>query len=435
MVLSAIQDVIIDSASMNLVSKVESGPVVLIIGKVWPEPGSSAAGIRMMQLIGLLQKGGYRITFATTAGESDYNGINEDSAVQAVKIQLNDPAFDKFVSKLQPSIVIFDRFMSEEQFGWRVAEQCPDTMRILNTEDLHSLRFARESAWKSGEEFKPESMFDHEITKREIASICRSDLSLIISEAEMKLLLSTFPVESSQLHYLPFLFETVKTDTRKSLPGFDQREGFSTIGNFMHEPNRNSVRFLKEKIWPLIRKQLPEAELSVYGAYPAQKDLELHAPDHGFNVKGRVEDAKDALSASRVLLAPLRFGAGLKGKLFDAMQTGTPSVTTSIGAEGIGPAVKWGGFVSDDPEQFAEMAVKLVRNESEWMIAQEKGFQILDDRFNCTKFSGKFLDCLDELSTNLQAHRKYLFTGSMLMHHTMASHRYMSKWIEEKQKK
>ena len=434
LVLLAIRVDSIDPANMSKFEKPESGSTVLILGKVWPEPGSSAAGTRMIQLIRLLLKNGFKVTFATTAGDSDYNALNQLPEVNTVEIRLNDPSFDTFISDLQPSVVIFDRFMTEEQFGWRVAEQCPDTIRILNTEDLHSLRFSRESAWESEMDFKPELMFDHEITKREIASICRSDLSLIISEAEMNLLLNHFPVEPTQLHYLPFLFDPLNPEFIDSLPGFEQREGFSTIGNFLHKPNRNSVRFLKNEIWPLIRNQLHNANLYVYGAYPAQQDLELHAPDEGFHIMGRVEDAKQAISATKVLLAPLKFGAGLKGKLFDAMQAGTPSVTTSIGAEGIASEEEWCGFVTDNPVEFAEWAVQLVRCQSDWATAQKKGFQILNDRFECNKFTENLLTRLMELQLDLKAHRKKLFTGSMLMHHTLASHRYMSKWIEEKEK-
>lgn len=407
---------------------------MLIIGKVWPEPASSAAGSRMMQLIRLLKDAGYRIVFVTTAGESEHNALHKVSGIEVAEIGLNDSSFDEFVRNLNPVAVIFDRFMTEEQFGWRVAEQCPDTVRILDTEDLHSLRHTREWAWKSGVKFKPEFMFDHDITKREIAAICRSDLSLIISEAEMNLLLNHFPVEPEQLFYLPLLVEPIRAEAVKTLPGFSERKGFSTIGNFLHEPNRNSVRFLKEEIWPLIREQLNEAELYVYGAYPAQQDMELHSPQEGFHLIGRVEDAPEAIQATRVLLAPLRFGAGLKGKLFSAMKSGTPSVTTPIGAEGIASADEWGGFVAEQAEDFAAQAVKLYNDEQVWSAAQKRGVNILNERFPAEAFAETFTHLLHRIISDPEKHRKTLFTGSMLMHHTMASHQYMSKWIEEKQK-
>ncbi|MBC7607183.1 MAG: glycosyltransferase, partial [Burkholderiales bacterium] len=98
---------------------------VLIIGFVWPEPNSSGAGTRMMQLIALFQQQGWIVTFACAAGDSDFMFDLASIGVEKVNIALNDSAFDKFIASLNPTIVLFDRFMVEEQFGWRVAEQCP----------------------------------------------------------------------------------------------------------------------------------------------------------------------------------------------------------------------------------------------------------------------------------------------------------------------
>ena len=125
---------------------------VLILGFVWPEPKSSAAGSRMLQLIEQFQKQDYDITFASAAKTSDNSFDLKAINVETKAILLNDASFDTFISELDPNIVVFDRFMTEEQFGWRVAEQCPDALRILDTEDFHGLRMAREQAVKQNEE-------------------------------------------------------------------------------------------------------------------------------------------------------------------------------------------------------------------------------------------------------------------------------------------
>ncbi len=102
---------------------------ILIIGFVWPEPKSSAAGSRMMQLIAFFQSQNYQITFASPCAKSD-NAFNLESiGVSQITIELNHTSFDKFVKNLNPNIVLFDRFMMEEQFGWRVVEQCPDAIK------------------------------------------------------------------------------------------------------------------------------------------------------------------------------------------------------------------------------------------------------------------------------------------------------------------
>ena len=159
---------------------------ILIIGTVWPEPNSSAAGTRMLQLIALFQKQGWLLTFASAASDSDFMFDVTTLGIDKVAINLNDSKFDVLVKDLNPNMVLFDRFMIEEQFGWRVAEQCPDALRILDTEDLHCLRLARQKAFQEKRVFELDNLFS-DVAKREIASILRCDLSLIISEVEMDL--------------------------------------------------------------------------------------------------------------------------------------------------------------------------------------------------------------------------------------------------------
>ena len=120
---------------------------------MWPEPKSSAAGSRMMQLINVFLSEGYAITFASPCAKSE-NAFNLDSlGVTQKEIELNNSSFDDFISELKPDIVVYDRFMIEEQFGWRVVENCPEALRILDTEDLHCLRKGREQAFKDKKTF------------------------------------------------------------------------------------------------------------------------------------------------------------------------------------------------------------------------------------------------------------------------------------------
>jgi len=407
---------------------------LLIIGFVWPEPNSSAAGGRMMQLISLFKENGFEITFASAAQDSEYMVNLDEYRVLKTSIELNSSSFDDFVKELNPSIVLFDRFMTEEQFGWRVAENCPDALRILDTEDLHCLRQARQKAFKERREFRTADLLTEEVAKREIASILRCDLSLMISEYEMELLQNTFRIEESLLYYLPLLLEPITVSDIEKLPPFQERRDFVFIGNFLHEPNWNAVQYLKETIWPLIRTKLPESVLNVYGAYPSQKVLQLHNTKEGFLIHGRAEDADLVVQQARVVLAPLRFGAGIKGKLLEAMQCGTPSVTTSIGAESMHDYLTWNGFIEDDPALFAQKAVQLYQDENYWLQAQKNGVKIIKQRYLRKLFEDAFSERIDSLQNNLQQHRLVNFMGELLQHHTLRSTKYMSKWIEEKNK-
>src|SRR5690606_16075143 len=180
---------------------------VLFIGLVWPEPTSSAAGKRILQLVEFFLDRGDEVVFGSAAAKSQASFCFDDAqqlffnSVKEIPIQLNDSSFNEFLKELNPDIVVYDRFVSEEQFGWRVVQDCPDALQVLDTEDLHFLRSAREKSYKKKEEID----LYNEMTIREIASILRCDLSLIISKFEMDLLQNEFNISPSLLHYLPFL--------------------------------------------------------------------------------------------------------------------------------------------------------------------------------------------------------------------------------------
>lgn len=411
---------------------------LLIIGFIWPEPKSSAAGTRMMQLIEAFQSQNYAITFASPNTKSDKAFDLESIGVFQKNIELNHSSFDDFINIFKPSIVLFDRFMMEEQFGWRVAEHCPNAIRILDTEDLHCLRKGRQQAFKDHK--LPitigidKTYLFNDTAKREIASIYRCDLSLIISEAEMEILKNDFKVPKDLLVYLPFMLDTISEDAQNTLPKFEARNHFITIGNFLHEPNYNTVLYLKETIWPLIKKQLPDLELHIYGAYASHKINQLHHEKEGFLIKGFAEDVNEVMQQVKVLLAPIRFGAGLKGKLVDAIQNGTPCVMSSMACEGMFGNLEANGFIVDAPELFAKKAVQLYQNEKLWKEKQQNGFKIINKRFNKTEYQKNLFQTIDEIAQQLNEKRLSNFTGQMLQHHTMQSTKFMSKWISEKNK-
>ena len=385
-----------------------------------------------MQLLQMFAEEGYEINFGTTAGKSERSASLEHLSILTTAIKLNDPSFDEFLYNMNPQVVLFDRFITEEQFGWRVAEACPKAIRILDTEDLHFLRKAREKAISEGFTIKEAHVYT-ETAKRELASILRCDLSLIISDYEMKLLQEVFNIPEGLLYYLPILFTSEISENL--LPSFSERQNFVTVGNFQHKPNTDGVLWLAREIWPQIRKKLPTAEIHVYGEYGSQQISELHNESSGFLIKGWAPDVGEVMKTARVCLAPLRFGAGLKGKFFDAMINGTPAVTTSIGAEGIRDHLLFGGLIEDDVSQIISAAIDLFSEEEKWLMAQHNGFQILRSRFHSKLFSEPFKEAIRTLSSNLDEHRMTHFIGQIFQHSTMQSTKYMSKWIELKNKK
>ncbi|MDQ3201803.1 MAG: glycosyltransferase family 4 protein [Pseudomonadota bacterium] len=418
---------------------------VLMIGYVWPEPRSSAAGGYVMQLLGTFLQQGWDVTFSSPAGAGEHQEDLTALGIREVPIELNNSSFDSFISELAPDIVVFEQFMMEEQFGWRVEKHCPDAMRVLATQDLQSLRHARHQRLKDrlkasddGNNFNelfapalPEEfalMANTDLAKREIAAIYRCDLNLMISEVEIELLVEQFNVPRELLQWCPLMVDLPTTPPTL----FEGRAHFLSIGNFRHAPNWDAVLWMKTTLWPMIREQLPTAQLHIYGAYTPPKATALHNAAQGFHVMNWAEDALQVMSAARVCLAPLRFGAGIKGKIVDAMLCGTPTVTTPIGAEGMHGDAPWPGAVASTARQLADQAVRLYSNEQQWQNAHGLGFALLGERYRQSVHGPALIDRLMHCQQQLDQLRTNNFTGSMLRHHQHKSTQYMAQWIEAK---
>ncbi|MGZ3700028.1 MAG: glycosyltransferase, partial [Bdellovibrionota bacterium] len=386
---------------------------ILIIGYVWPEPTSSAAGVRDWDLIRIFKSAGWEIIFASQSKENEFSARIQNEGVRTVPIAANDPAFDRFVCELQPDYVVFDRFVSEEQFGWRVEENCPNAVRIVDTQDLHFLRRARQLAHEKG---APLSLETSEDALREIASIYRSDTSWILSTFELALLTETFRVPGELLHYLPFAYGEIPEPKT-----FQEREGYAVIGNFRHPPNLDGVLWLRNSIWPLIRARDPSAVVHVYGAYPPREASALHSPQEGFHVLGPAKDQYETLARYRVNLAPLRFGAGIKGKISDGWFSGTPVVSTPVGAEGMEEPERFGGLIAQNETQFADFAIQLARDEALWRKLSQAGRETLRTRMSFARLAPALITDLEAVRALLAARRARNFVGKMLWHQTLRS--------------
>ncbi len=426
---------------------------ILYVGYVWPEPNSSAAGGRTMAFLRLFRQQAWQVVYASAAALSEHRFDLGTIGVREQQIALNCDSFDAFVAAYQPDMVVFDRFFTEEQFGWRVEKHCPDAMRVLDTCDLHSLRDARWRLLKQAQHPSQhlsfpvltemaslaDAMRGDDLALREVAAIFRCDLSLMISPFEIDLLVRYFAVPEeliclSRLMLMP-------TMSNGSVD-FAQRRHFVSIGNFRHAPNWDAVLILKQQVWPRLREGLRshvvaqqldhEVQLHIYGAYPPPKAMALHNEKEGFLMRGWASDAQLSLAQSRVCLAPLRFGAGLKGKLSDAMAAGTPSVTTDIGAEGMAGDLPWAGRIENELDAFVQAALDLYVNQAQFLEAQAQGYAILQTHYQEPQLAADLLRQLCASRKQQAMRRSRNFTGAMLRHHSHKSSHYMSQWISLK---
>jgi hypothetical protein len=138
------------------------------------------------------------------------------------------------------------------------------------------------------------------------------------------------------------------------------------------------------------------------------------------------------MSAARICLAPLRFGAGIKGKIVDAMLTGTPNVTTPVGAEAMHGEEPWPGAVTHTAREFADQAVQLHNDKALWLQAQANAQTLLASRYQQSLHGPALIQRLLDCQRDLASIRRDNFTGSMLRHHHHKSTQYMAQWIEAK---
>jgi len=347
------------------------------------------------------------------------------------ELVLNDSRMDGIFQALDPDLVMFDRFMLEEQYGWRIEKNCPQALRLLDSIDVHSLRDIRRRALHQNRERSPQDWFS-DIALRELASIYRCDLTLLISGAEYSILTEEVHIPPSLLFVLPFLLNPSERTLPANSPEYSARKDFISIGNFRHAPNADSVRYLHKELWPRLRKRCPQASLKVYGADLTPGIQSLHDPNNGFYLCGRAGKALDVMREARVCLAPLRYGAGLKGKLLDAMLAGTPSVTTAIGAEGMQGSYPWPGAVEDDPEDWITAAARLYQSEDAWKKAQHHISALLNGHFSKEHYLDSFTDKLEQLTHPEARQSMDRLFGALLRHHQHRSTEYMSRWIEAK---
>lgn len=418
---------------------------VLLFGLVWPEPTSSAAGVRTVSLLRVLSTIANEVIVWSPCQNNDFKLALEAEGFKTKKINPNDSVIEEDLKNLMPDLVIFDRFVMEEMFGWRVKECCPSSLLVLDTIDLHFLRKNREKIYKDNKEEVLQN-FDYvkelefkkfftDETYREIASILRCDLTLLVSKYEYELLIKNFSIIADKLIYYPL---TVKIDS--SIIRFEEKSGFCTIGNFNHSPNKESVLLLRDIFWPKIREELISKHfisyprLDIYGSYSTDNINSLNSPEIGFNICGWASESILTLQKYRVNLAPLMFGAGIKGKILDSWSAGTPVITTPIGAEGMTANGKFGGIISSSCEEFINHAISLYTNKNLFDESIKSASEIIELKFSPIVCNNMFISSIKRALTDIISFREKCFLSKMLNYHQFRSTEFMARWIEEKAK-
>ena len=371
-----------------------------------------------------------------------------------------------FAGGSQIDLVVFDRFFAEEAHASRFRRRFPDAALVLDMQDMHALRWGRQhivEAWdekrrRRNPEEDPfgclQEVLGHlpgvedDRLLRELASIHRSDLTLVCSPYELHLLKSAYDVPEEKLCPASFFVdeeEGGRGDRPPPLPpspgGDDPDTGppprFVSCGGFRHAPNVDAVRVLLEDVWPRLTRWLPTATLHVYGAFCPADLIARYLRDETIFVHGHEPEPAAVFGRDGgILLAPLRFGAGIKGKIVDAWTFGMPVVTTPVGSEGMTCREgSFGGAVAATLDDFCDGAVALASRPDAYRRAQADGRRLLRERFsgsrNWERVQRRLLAALDE--TSLARARRTDTTQAMLWHQSLRSTEYFSRWVELKE--
>jgi hypothetical protein len=337
----------------------------LYFAHTWPRAKASAASERVFGLMKLFHKNNLSIDFICSGAKPSTTQNSLQSFSYVNDHDLNPNNHEKVIehfSRYQTSDIecgIFDTFVAEEFFGHHFHRYFPEKPLILDTQDIHSLRKYRQEKFlelygqicsdtrkvlqmKISDILSAIPTIEDPIHVREMASVFRSDLVIVVSDYEQMLLEKRYGLTNivkSQFYYeMQEGDGQMGSDSNSKLCNancynYDRRSHFVWIGSFLHDPNVKAVELLLEHIWPEIRRQLPKAELHIYGSDFPKKFEQIERID-GVKKKNLMQDLK-SLSKYRVLLAPIYFGAGIKGKVTDSWFNYLPVVTTPVGAVGL----------------------------------------------------------------------------------------------------
>ncbi|KAG2777287.1 hypothetical protein PC129_g17272 [Phytophthora cactorum] len=430
----------IQQQSTSVAAFAASKKKVILAGSVWPERTSSAAGVRSADIISVLQERGFQVLCVSPSRLNDHTArLEEEQDVRCMQADANTDAFQKLLLETMPQLVVFDRFIAEEMYGWQTKKYAPEALRVLDLQDVHFIRRAREFAVKKqGVNFK--DTLDgallsidpvENLAIRELASIHRSDLTLYVSEFERELLVSRFQVPDVGLHRCDFFYPEIETSKLRS---FHNRKDIAFIGSFKHAPNVDAVEWAKKTVLPLFRSVGSDAEIHIYGSYGETKRFaKLDDPTQGFFMKGFAPDAHETLSQYRLSIAPLRFGAGIKGKIADSWFVGTPCVSTSIGAEGMtSDAIPWGGAIANDPKAFASEMQRLYNDEPNWSAARDAGVRACSVLYSRSRNADSLMDRIERIMREKHELRQQNWMGRILWSENFRATEYMSKYIRGK---
>lgn len=302
-------------------------------------------------------------------------------------------------------LVFFEFYYVAKEYIREVRQLQPGAAIIVDSVDLHFKRLYSEINYFSGikyvinddqekvpvdpswkAEMKKKRRIAALTRKQELATYASADAVAVVGSEDEATLRAHSP--SLKLLQIPNIHPFEVADRP---PGFEGREGLVFVGNFDHNPNLSSVLTIKHELAPLIRKDMGKIPIYIVGSNPSEKILNVARTGHcadQFIVTGYVPDTRTYLDKAKISIAPIPFGAGMNGKIGEALAAGIPVVTNTLGAKGMGLTHEINCLVADDSETFAAQVNRLYWNPQLWKKLSDAGRDFIRKKFAYEEYAG-----------------------------------------------
>jgi GT2 family glycosyltransferase/SAM-dependent methyltransferase len=367
------------------------GGLVLVADHQVPTPDRDSGSMRMHRLLLALVELGQRVVFFPCNGAlaQPYSGALQRHGITVIPDAAGQETFLR-----EAGAALRLAVLSRPQVGWKLLEElrmlAPQCLVGYDTVDLHFLRLQRQAelAASTGDEQSATALAGKAAASRELelGLVRATDLTLVVSEHEQGLLRSLVPEADvrvlSNVHH-----------PAGEVPGPQGRAGLLFVGSFDHLPNRDAAWWMAREVLPLVHRRRGDAVLHVVGSNPSPDVQELASET--VEVHGWVADLVPLHRRCRLSVAPLRFGAGVKGKVGESMVAGLPTVCTPVAVEGMGLVDGQHVLVAADATGFADQVVALLDDDALWCTLSAAGASAITQRFGSDVARAALQDVLD----------------------------------------
>jgi glycosyltransferase involved in cell wall biosynthesis len=333
---------------------------ILIIDSMTPDPTRDSGSMRLCQIFSLLNAAGWMIEFFADYDDASPSDIARLGKL-GVSVHHGNPRRWLAIEGESLDAAMLCRLPVADQYLATVRSLAPHALAIFDTVDLHFVREQHAAAlWGSRRLARQASRS----RRRELEMIGRSDVTFVVSDEERDILVHEAP--SARVERVSNIHDAVG----RSAP-FASRKGLLFVGGFGHPPNEDAVRWFAREVLPQLREAENTIELHIVGDIDDASRRFLEQA--GLIVHGRVTDLTSLLGEARLSVAPLRFGAGVKGKVNQAMSHGLPVVLTTIAAKGMHLIHGVDAMIADEPAAMAEAILRAYHDESLWLRLSDAG--------------------------------------------------------------